>query len=605
MARCSEHALELAIAQLSEFAKDNVRRSNWVQTYLAASRMRVAGYPNNISGANQAVDDLFVLLPDHEHNGRINPFFPSDTRWMSVDRSGRKTVWNTATRNGKQTVLFDRGHMENGLRDDAIDVLLANLTDADHLPSRIALAVFLTRDTEWSAEPSPDQLVDQAAEFIGLEVSDFNRITEPMDFDAVILEEPEWDPALLAESTVGPPKESIQVATAAAASTTTTLISTDLDEAVDLLWTKEQVSRPMRDSSVEDVSHRVLALLDRENIVLPDAERLVRRCVTALLLGHLILQGPPGTGKTTLARALGIAFEVDLLEATATSEWSPFHVVGGYRPNSSGGLTPTHGKVVDAILQCALRVRGQTDPDAVGDLHPEDPQGSWLFIDEFNRADIDKAIGSLYTLLSSCDPSHLTKTPVDLWFEEDPQRSRIWAPSRFRIIGAMNDLDTSFVNQISQGLTRRFHFVTVPAPRPTGIQQTEEEVTSALRQAHTWLGNAYPDIALGTLDDTKNALQSITQILSAVITAFRAPQDLPGWPIGTAQLVDILKYLLLSNSSETITLEDLDEAIADRLVPQLSQVDDQQDAAFKATLLEHGLTRSVAALSHLLNPHSI
>src|SRR5262249_36396644 len=153
---------------------------------------------------------------------------------------------------------------------------------------------------------------------------------------------------------------------------------------------------------------------------------------------------------------------------------------------------PSYGKVSDAVLKCAIQVRADVTAEAEGDddaasAEARRYQGTWLLIDEFNRADIDKAIGSLYTMLSSADAENLQRSPIDLWFETEG-RQQLWVPSRFRIIAAMNDLDTSFVNPISQGLTRRFQFITVGVPTAepsaTGISP---EIQNSLNKAYEWL----------------------------------------------------------------------------------------------------------------------
>ncbi|MFJ5085640.1 AAA family ATPase [Streptomyces sp. NPDC088706] len=190
-------------------------------------------------------------------------------------------------------------------------------------------------------------------------------------------------------------------------------------------------------------------------------------------------------GKTTLARLLADAFEVQLIETTATSEWSPYHVVGGFPPSRRWWAECNPWR----SYPCCPTVRPSRPAGRRRGIRGGSGRrvslrvpGCWLFIDEFNRADIDKAIGSLFTVLSSCDARHLQTTPVELWFESTPDRQNLWVPARFRIIGTMNDLDTSFVNRMSQGLTRRFQFVTVGVP--TERASTDQPITELLRDGH-------------------------------------------------------------------------------------------------------------------------
>lgn len=374
----------------------------------------------------------------------------------------------------------------------------------------------------------------------------------------------------------------------------------------DLRWTRDFCAYPLRDADVARITEAVVKELDRRRIALPDAQVLVTRCITALLVGHLILQGPPGTGKTTLARILADAFDVLLLESTATSEWSPFHVIGGLRPSSDGSLQPSYGKVSDAALKCAVHVRADVTAEAEGSDEKSAPrrlQGAWLLIDEFNRADIDKAIGSLYTMLSSCDAGNLERSPIDLWFESDG-RQHLWVPARFRIIAAMNDLDTSFVNPISQGLTRRFQFVTVGAPSADG---DSAEIDNSLEIAHDWLSETYGAVLeLDPVEVTAEALASQIASLRALVGGLRYTTDtVAGWPVGTAQVVDILRIVLLRVANGSAPSDALDWGVADRLVPQMGLLDEFQLARATVLFEEAGLQNAQQALRHLLDPHSV
>lgn len=393
-------------------------------------------------------------------------------------------------------------------------------------------------------------------------------------------------------------------------------------------WTREICQFTLGDADPRAISDRVLADLHARHIILPDERQLVRRCVTALLVGHVILQGPPGTGKTTLARALAHGFGCHLIESTATSDWSPYHVVGGLRPSITGGLTPAYGSVTEAARRCAEIVRAaanaaENQPDAptLSFEQAEAPvnihaagngyQAAWLLIDEFNRADIDKAIGSLYTLLSSCDPEHLATTPIDLWFETREDNRRLWVPARFRIIGAMNDLDTSFVSRISQGLTRRFQFVTVGVSTARATEGTPVtlEVATAFAGAYAWLDRTYGGIlAVRPMEESRSALASQIEAIQAVMDGLRAPSgNIVGWPVGTAQVVDVLRTLLLWTSADpdSNAAEVLDFAVADRLVPQMSGIDDTQYESFIALFNRLGLTGASGALEHILDPHTL
>jgi hypothetical protein len=380
----------------------------------------------------------------------------------------------------------------------------------------------------------------------------------------------------------------------------------------DLRWTREVCEYPLRSADIRRIVQIVLSRLEEQHIVLPDAEALVTRCVSALVVSHLVLQGPPGTGKTTLARVLAEAFEVRLLEATATSEWSPFHVIGGLQPSADNSLRPSYGKVSDAVLKCAVQVRADVNAEAEGDdgsasAEARRYQGTWLLIDEFNRADIDKAIGSLYTMLSSSDAANLLRSPIDLWFEAEG-RQQLWVPSRFRIIAAMNDLDTSFVNPISQGLTRRFQFITVGVPivadAATGVSP---EIQNSLNTAYQWLSSTYRGvIELDPPDETFSRVEAEINAVQRLVEALRARADnVAGWPVGTAQVVDVFRVLLLQVAGGVDAALALDWAIADRVVPQMGQLDELRLQRTAELFEQAHLANAGRALQHLLDPYDL
>ncbi|MBQ0912363.1 AAA family ATPase [Streptomyces sp. RM99] len=382
-------------------------------------------------------------------------------------------------------------------------------------------------------------------------------------------------------------------------------------------WTQDYANKSFRSIDVRGMVETVKTLADGRDLVLPDEDTLIERCVVALLSGNLILQGPPGTGKTTLARLLAEAFSADVVITTATADWTTYDVIGGLRPTADGALAPILGAVPKTALSCAEVMRqAETQSSEADGSSGVNTEARWLIIDELNRADIDRAVGGLYTVLSTTDVSHLRTTPIDLWFEHKPERRLLWVPGRFRIIGTMNDVDTSFVNSISQGLTRRFQFVYVGVPSQ---DQTISEMELCRRQAQNWLATQYPDLDLMQQGDAVSAvLAPIQERMTDIFGWLRHGRHaettgaIYSWPIGSAQSVDLWKAVLLTLASGPgITDESLirafDACFADRIVPQMGTLRSSHIAEIQRYFeSEHApLAETCRAVRHLCNTQSV
>ncbi|EKT80495.1 MoxR-like ATPase [Rhodococcus opacus M213] len=356
----------------------------------------------------------------------------------------------------------------------------------------------------------------------------------------------------------------------------------------------------LESADVATIAATARKLADDRHLLLPDVDALLERCVVALLSGHLVLQGPPGTGKTTLAYVLAEAFNASAHLETATADWSTYDVIGGLHPTSRQGLEslePWLGHVPRAALECAGVIARHQDED---ERKNEPRQAHWLIIDEFSRAEIDKAIGPLYTVLGGGGDD----APLPLWFGEDEKTSAVWLPKRFRIIATMNDVDTNYVYTFSQGLTRRFQFVYVGVPAK---DQIEDELQQARISAGEWFkatyGGADFDVAADFVDDPRT--MDATTVIAGLLKEIRydnPDRTRPGWPLGTAQIVDVYRQLALRRtdaSHPTSLLNALDLALADRVIPQAGNLLTAQLEAAEAWLGGQALPHTITALQHL------
>jgi 5-methylcytosine-specific restriction enzyme B len=203
---------------------------------------------------------------------------------------------------------------------------------------------------------------------------------------------------------------------------------------------------------------------------LKGAERAARRALAALQAGmHVVLTGAPGTGKTSLAKLLFDRVGLSYTIAPATDQWTTFETIGGYfpQPESGEGLDFMPGIVVSAI---------------------ED--GRCLVIDELNRADIDKAFGELFTLLSGSPVSLPYRKRDGASFKKlrivwdagtsDADVHEYVVPPWWRIIGTMNDADKASLKRLSLAFVRRFAFVPLEVPGATDYEAIIVEASAEL-----------------------------------------------------------------------------------------------------------------------------
>jgi len=245
--------------------------------------------------------------------------------------------------------------------------------------------------------------------------------------------------------------------------------------------------------------------LDEENITeglhFPDEirEDIEKSLISALKSGkHIILTGPPGTGKTKLAENVSEAMKKscdcvdDYIFTTATADWTTFDTMGGYQPSKEdGSLEFNPGQ----FLKCFKE--------------DEKPVNKWLIIDEINRADIDKAFGQLFSVLSKDkvelpftddEGKSISVEPLDDEIDDDfdYSDSDYYVASNWRLLATMNTFDKASLYEMSYAFMRRFAFIDVGVPTEE-FEENDELINDYIGEWDDIKEDDFTDDELGDL----------------------------------------------------------------------------------------------------------
>ena len=269
-----------------------------------------------------------------------------------------------------------------------------------------------------------------------------------------------------------------------------------------------------------------------------DGEAILRQICSALANGkHIILYGPPGTGKSKLAQEICNLYQVPYNMVTATSDWSTFDTIGGYVPEAGGRLRFNPGIFLKSLKQDDI------------------PVNHWLIIDEINRAEIDKAFGSLFSALTGDNitlPQKIQGHHVEIRGRSDPAEKvlphKYFIHPDWRIIATMNTLDKASLYEMSYAFMRRFSFIPVGLP---------EDLDTAMRGL----------IAIWGLEVDEETITTMVTLWTIINRARK---------VGPAIIEDILRYILKGR--------DYTSALIIHALPQFEGLDEDVLRAFRDDL---------------------
>jgi len=327
----------------------------------------------------------------------------------------------------------------------------------------------------------------------------------------------------------------------------------------------------------------------KEKLLIDDS--VILEVVSNLISGrNVILTGPIGSGKTHLAILIPQLFWKEYggyypEVVTATADWTTQDVIGGILPKIGRDKKVTYtiqkGCVYDTVAKNWVVNSFGLFKRSSYKCGDRTFRGVWLIIDEFNRANIDRAFGEMFT---SIEHGKL-KVPTS---KEQKSFEEVPIPKDYRIIGTLNTFDKHYLFRLSDALKRRFAFVEVLPPTR---DKAEKENYYMVKRAIDELLYKSPMSEKIFLDnenkiiirkDSDHSFVSLIDSAYEIISFIRYTKNL-----GTAILISIVKFILVHNLTNNDLDNNLDLALRSNVTPQLENVSKWSLQAIKAFACEN------------------
>jgi MoxR-like ATPase/predicted RNA-binding protein len=320
-------------------------------------------------------------------------------------------------------------------------------------------------------------------------------------------------------------------------------------------------SKSVIDRAIDKISQKLFVSSD-----------VIMQILISVLSGrHVILAGPVGTGKTTLAKLVSQLFwEKDGYNGyyseiyTATTEWSSYEVIGGMVPRIKNNL-PTYEIVLGCVSETIINNWSKSQEHRVATIRDQKKfKGTWLVIDEFNRADIDKVFGQLFTSLET----RILRVPV---IEGPKIFEDVKIPLDYRIICTLNTADKHYLFKLSDALKRRFAYIELFPPTR---EEREKEIYYAIRNGLDELALDFSNLVVINYDtkiiDRDKSDKKMLSIIDKAYDIFDVIRMIK--PLGTAILKSIYQSLLVGVKLTNDYEGSLDISINSNLIPQLESM---------------------------------